>query len=185
MRDLSIIVSVIASQHSSSVKTSWSTCSAGPVVHVQPISQRLNTTPYSDKTPIYMQHIHILVHLKWSSAGAEIVIDAGGQCRIPLNILRVAECSQCLRSCPTTACRSLLHHRLEAHGPSFKHLLLLVSTLAHLARHLLLLGRTLAHLAWCDLDCTVPQSQGDPKIVKRGPNGDPVLSKKGTKWGPF
>ena len=32
---------------------------------------------------------------------------------------------------------------------------------------------------------TVPKSQGDPKIVKRGPNGDPVLSKKGTKWGPF
>ena len=32
---------------------------------------------------------------------------------------------------------------------------------------------------------TVPQSQGDPKIVKRGPNGDPVLSKMGTKWGPF
>ena len=27
---------------------------------------------------------------------------------------------------------------------------------------------------------TVPQSQGDPKIVKRGPKGDPILSKKGT-----
>ena len=95
-----------------------------------------------------MQHIHILVHLKWGSAGAEIVIDAGGQCRIPLNILRVAECSQSLISCPTTACRLLLHHWLEAHGPSFKHLLLLVGTLAHLARHLLLLVRTLAHLDW-------------------------------------
>ena len=27
---------------------------------------------------------------------------------------------------------------------------------------------------------TVPKSQGDPKIVKRGPKGDPIFGKKGT-----
>ena len=32
---------------------------------------------------------------------------------------------------------------------------------------------------------TVPQSQGDPKIVKRGPKGDPIFGKKGTQRGPF
>ena len=32
--------------------------------------------------------------------------------------------------------------------------------------------------------CTVPQSQGDPKIVKRGPKGDPIFGKKGTQRGP-
>ena len=31
---------------------------------------------------------------------------------------------------------------------------------------------------------TVPQSQGDPKIVKRGPKGDPIFGKKGTQRGP-
>ena len=33
--------------------------------------------------------------------------------------------------------------------------------------------------------CTVPKSQGDPKIVKRGPKGDPIFGKKGTQRGPF
>ena len=32
---------------------------------------------------------------------------------------------------------------------------------------------------------TVPKSQGDPKIVKRGPKGDPSFGKKGTQRGPF
>ena len=31
--------------------------------------------------------------------------------------------------------------------------------------------------------CTVTQSKGDPKILKRGPKGDPTLSRKGTKRG--
>ena len=32
---------------------------------------------------------------------------------------------------------------------------------------------------------TEPKSQGDPKIVKRGPKGDPSFGKKGTQRGPF
>ena len=37
----------------------------------------------------------------------------------------------------------------------------------------------------CEQQGTVPKSQGDPKIVKRGPKGDPIFGKKGTQRGPF
>ena len=43
----------------------------------------------------------------------------------------------------------------------------------------------LPRLGCCKYHCTVPQSQGDPKIVKRGPNKDPIFGKKGTQRGPF